>query len=235
MGGTRDITLTDQSFFHRRFDAMFLIVLGGLLLAGAMPVAVREMALLPHHATQEGLGIGAPLPTEAVSNLARTLSRVAWLGDSERFERLSALVARRRFDREGEIAALRRLARLAPGDSTNWMNLALELPPGVEAARALRLSALTNAFEFEATPRRVDLGLRLWPYLDAEDKRAFGRLVLALWQWETGRLAMVAARRQGYDQIAPYLAHSPEDWEHFTRGYAIHRLNPEEPYLHGPP
>ncbi|BAE50255.1 hypothetical protein amb1451 [Paramagnetospirillum magneticum AMB-1] len=221
---------------RRRPDAVLVGFLGLILMGLVGPAALRELALLPHHATMQALAEGGAMPVDRVAELGAAVAWAETFSTSDRLERLSARINKRRFDRPAEVEALRRAARLAPGDSVNWMRLALDLPPGPDAARALRLSALTNALEYDATPRRVDLGLRLWPYMDDGDKQAFGRLVLALWRWQTGRLAMVAARRGGYDQIAPYLkAVSQEDWEHFTRSYAIHRLNPEEPYLHGPP
>lgn len=217
-----------------RPDAILLALIGALLLGLALPRALGEALLLPHQATLTGLAENISLPTQDVAELSDVLGLASSLAPSARMEKLAEQIARRQFRPQSAVQALERAARLAPGAAPTWTRLALNLPPGLQAAHALRLSALTNAFDYDATPRRVDLGLRLWPYMDDGDKLAFGRLVLALWQWENGRLAMVAARRQGYDQIAPYLAHSPKDWEIFTRSYAIHRMTPQTPYLHGP-
>ena len=224
--------------FHSRFhrpDAIILGFLGVLLLVLATPAAVREILLLCHWSTVEGIREGRPLTIDALKNLDGTMKGEHFFPASYRWENLAARLAARRFDRNAEVAALQRAIRLGPGDSMAWMRLAQNLPAGPDAAHALRLSALTNAFEFDATPRRVDLGLRLWSCMDTDDRQAFGRLVLALWRWERGRLAMVAARRNGYDQIAPYLASTPDQQAVFIRSYAIHRLHPEEPYVYGPP
>lgn len=219
---------------HRWPDGLAVALLAAALLAFAVPRAIVEIALLPHHATIEGMEDQAPLSVDQVARLKQSLLQWGSVAPSPRVESLIARTALRRFETQDAHEALLRSARLGPGNSATWTRLAFILPPGTKSAHALRLSALTSAFEYDATPRRVDLGIRLWPFMDTDDKQAFGRLVHALWQWETGRLAMIAARREGYDQIAPYLVDSPQDWEHFTRSYAIHRLRPEEPYLHGP-
>lgn len=218
----------------RRPDALVLGLIGLALVALALPRAIREVALLPHRVVVDGLSANTPLDPRAVNELGSTVLAVHDLAPSSRLDMLAALIARRGFESDSALASLRSAARLAPGSSDIWTRLALGLPPGQEAAHALRLSALTSAFEYDSTPRRVDLGLRLWSHMDDGDKQAFGRLVWALWRWETGRLAMVAARRGGYEQIAPYFSNAPRDWDHFTRSYAIHRLSPEEPYMHGP-
>lgn len=219
----------------RRPDAVALIVLGGLLVALALPVAVREMLLLRHWSTFDRIDRRLPLTIDALREADQALAEVRDFPPSERVNQWAARVARRRFDPVTEAAALQHALYWAPGDAMLWMRLAQVLPPGVPAAHALRLSALTNAFEFEATPTRVDLGLRLWPHMDQGDRDAFGRLVGALWRWETGRLAMVAAQRRGYDQIAAYFPAHSRDWDNFTASYQYYRLHPQQPYLYGPP
>lgn len=212
---------------RRWFDSLVLALLGGLLMALALPRSLVGLSLLPHGDTIESIETRQALDSEQLNQLADSLAAGQDWAPSAARQSLAAAVALRRFDQAEAVAAFRRAVRLAPGASDSWMMLADLLPPGPEAAHALRLSALTNAFDYTRTPRRVDRGLRLWPFLDAQDKQAYGRLVHALWQWETGRLAMIAAQRNGYDQIAPYFADQPEEWDHFTRSYAIYHLRIE--------
>lgn len=226
---------SEQPCLKSRTEVWCLAVLAVLLIALAAPLALREAMLLPHGATVQGLTEGKPLPTEDVEGLKQTLRRLSVLPPSARGDLLAARVARRQFDTVAMTASLKAAATLAPGHGPIWTGLAYALPPGTEAARALRLSALTSLFEFDATPRRVDLGLRLWPYMNTEDRDAFGRLVLALWDWQPGRLAMIAARYDAYDQVAPYLQAARPDWTILPGSYAIHRLTPQVPYPYAQP
>lgn len=218
-----------------RAEGWFLAGFAVLLIVLAAPLALRDVLLLPHAPVIQGLAEGTPLASDKVQDLSRTLRQLSVLPASDRLELLAARVARRQSDPAAMTHSLKAAARLAPGHSPVWMWLAQTLPVGPEAARALRLSALTGTFEFDATPRRVDLGLRLWPFMDAGDRDAFGRLVLALWDWEPGRLAMIAARYDAYDQVAPYIKAARSDWTILPGSYAIHRLNPQTPYPYDPP
>lgn len=205
---------------------------GVVAVAVALPLLAGQAFLADQWTRVEAVRAGQAIRLDDLLGLEHALGRLRLLPETARSERLAADVAARRFDRPAELAAWRRVLRHQPGVALGWMRLAQLSPAGPMAAHALRLSALTNAFEFDMTPRRVDLGLRLWPAMDDEDRQAFGRLVRALWRWEPGRLAMVAARYGAFDQIVPYLD-GPEAVAYFRRSYAVHRANPVTPYPYG--
>lgn len=138
-------------------------------------------------------------------------------------ESLSAGGERQRLLDDAEAVAASALA-LAPGQPSAWARLArlrLGRGDGTGAAAALRLSLLSGAVVPALMTWRLELGLRLRPYLDADTRALLDRQIRLTWILQPDHIARLATRPAEAAQVRHALdALSQQEVQHYLR---LHR------------
>lgn len=203
-------------------------------LALSVMLGLAALALALGRLPAEWALLWAPPPLSdrpAPDGLADTLGETAATTGAAR---AAAVAARLRLERlpagaEREeiliaaIADMRRALSGAPLDAETWERLAFAEYARhrfLEAARAWRMSVVAQPFDPATTPRRLESGFALWPFMDADARDVMDRQVQVFYGWGPTTLAEMTARFGAAAIVRRALAADPVAVADFERRLA---------------
>ncbi len=111
----------------------------------------------------------------------------------------------------------------APLNAETWERLAfvehVRHRP-LEAARAWRMAVISSPFDPLATPRRMQSGFALWPFMDADARAAMDMQIQVFYAWGPGATTEMAARFGTAAIVRRALASNPAAAADFERRMA---------------
>ena len=218
----------------RRRPALPLLALAlGLALAAlAFPRLMAALHAVPAGPVLQNLDRPDARPSAGELLAAREALRLAqvWESDGARSvqrARLALTLAAREYQAGGNpsrlveetIAAARAGLQRAPAQARGWLllseaTLAASGDPGAAAAYLVE-SLRASRHDVWLAPNRAELGVRAWPWLDAEERAMVGAQIAIVGARSVERLVAMARRAGDPTPVRAALAGDPDRLRHF--------------------
>lgn len=205
----------------------------GLALGLALAIGLSCMALaLPRLATEAFYfwHMAQPAANSAENQSFLRNDRLLPNVDSDQADRIVKVAAaaqptdKLRILQQGRLALESALAK-APARTRDWGYLAQLGEAGIvplpEAAAAFRMAVISEGFSPNLTPWLFELGIRLWPVFNAQERDAFRIITQRQWAWMDGRTAEIAVKYHAGALVADMLSGSPEQVAAFLHSYTF--------------